>query len=145
MTAEVEILASPALTPAQLSEIESELRGWGLDTRTSRMPPRRGAELTWLLLMAIPAEAVAKAMLEKLGADVYQNLRGLVQRVLRHRPARGGVMVESANTGAQFALEPDLPVEAYQQLLAEIAEKPQGQGVRTFDREHRRWSLSTRG
>jgi hypothetical protein len=143
MAGEVEIVASPSLTTAELAEVEGDLRGWGIPIRTSRMPARRGAELTWLLLMAIPAEVVAKAMLEKLGADVYQNLRGLVQRVFRQhdRSARGGVLVESANTGAQFALEPDLPVEAYHQLFDEIAGRPQGNGVRTFDRENQRWRL----
>jgi hypothetical protein len=145
MSADVEILASTALDAGDLSEIEDQVRQWGLGTRTSRMPPRRGAaELSWLLLMTIPAEVVAKSMLEKLGTELYQGLRGIVQRVLRnhHRTAPGGVVVESATTGAQFALEADLPVEAYRQLFDEIAAGTAADGVRTFDRDHQRWSLA---
>src|SRR5437762_4806610 len=77
MTADVEILASPVLTTAQLSRIEMEMQGWGLTTRASRMRPRRGAELSCLLLMTIPAEVIGRAMLEQPGDDLYQNLRGL--------------------------------------------------------------------
>src|SRR5690349_3940016 len=113
MTGDVDILAAPSLGAADLAEIEAELRQWGLGTRTSRMPARRGAEITWRVVLAIPAEAVAKAMLEKLGVDLYQGLSGLVQRLFRkHRRSEPGtVMIESANTGAQFALEADLPLE----------------------------------
>lgn len=144
MTGEVDILAGPALGAADLAEIESELRQWGLGTRTSRMPARRGAEITWLVVMAFPAEAVAKAMLDKLGVDLYQGLRGLAQRVFgKHgRSEPGTVMIESANTGAQFALEGDLPLDAYRQLVDAIADRPAAGGVRTFDREQNRWRLS---
>ena len=130
------------LTTAQLSRIEMEMQGWGLTTRASRMRPRRGAELSCLLLMTIPAEVIGRAMLEQPGDDLYQNLRGLVDRVLRHRSGPGGVVIESMNTGARFALEPDLPAEAYQQLFAELAGKPRGKGMRTYDRTDQRWTVS---
>jgi hypothetical protein len=148
MSQEVEIIASAALSSADISEIESEVRGWGLDPYTRRMPPRRGAELSWLLMMAIPAEILAKAVLEKVGADAYEGLRGLVQRVLRRHgrdasAAPGGVVIESASSGAQFALEADLPIEAYRQLFDDIANGSPADGLRMFDREHQRWRAAT--
>jgi hypothetical protein len=146
MSNEVEIIASAALSSADISEIESEVRGWGLDPYTRRMPPRRGAELSWLLMMAIPAEILAKAVLEKVGADVYEGLRGLVQRVLRRHSrdaSAAGVIIESASSGAQFALEADLPIEAYRLLFDDIANGSPADGLRTFDREHQRWRAAT--
>jgi hypothetical protein len=146
MSNEVEIIASAALSAADISEIESEVRGWGLDPYTRRMPPRRGTELSWLLMMAIPAEILAKAVLEKVGADVYEGLRGLVQRVLRRHSrdaSAAGVIIESASSGAQFALEADLPIEAYRLLFDDIANGSPADGLRTFDREHQRWRAAT--
>lgn len=151
MKGEVEILASSAVSVSDLDEIELQLRQWGLHSAIRRLPPRRGvAELSWLLLLTIPAEIVVGKMVDHLGNAAYQSLRGLVEQVLaRYRGAEGDtqpvpstVVVEAAGTGARFALEADLPLEAYRQLFDEITAHSASDGLRIFDRQDHRWSLS---
>ncbi len=148
MADDIEILAAPGVATTDLADLKSEMGRWGSEPVVRRLPPRRGgAEWAWLVVLTIPAEVVAKAMLEHLGADAYAGLRRLVARVLRRAPGRdrppataaAGVLVESSDTGAQFALEADLPAEAYRQLFDEIARGRPAGGTRVFDRDHLRW------
>lgn len=148
MAAEVDVLASEALRPDELDGLAAELTAWGLAPRMLRMPRRRGAaELSWLLMLSIPAEIMAKVLLERLGAELYDGLRTLVERLVRGR--HGGtaaapriVVVESADTGAQFMLRSDLPIDAYHQLVEEIASDTAGPGRWAFDERLNRWHLS---
>ncbi len=150
MSGQVEILATSAVTPDDLADLASEVRNWGVEPLVRRMPARRGAaELSWLVLLTIPAEVIAKTMLERFAADAYTGLRRLVERLVRGARRHNGVgseppdkvLVESGNTGAQFTLEADLPIEAYHQMFAEIAGRAADEGVRVFDRESLRWVL----
>ncbi len=152
MTDDIEILAGPGVAASDLADLESEMRRWGREPVVRRLPARRGGtEWAWLVVLTIPAEVVARAMLEHLGADAYAGLRRLVARVLRRAPGPGrppataaaGVLVESSDTGAQFALEADLPPEAYRQLFDEIARGLPAGGTRVFDRDHLRWVPSS--
>jgi hypothetical protein len=146
---EVEILASAQANAVDLDVMAAQLREWGLRSSTRRLPARRGvAEFSWLVLLTIPAEMFVQRLLEDLGDQAYERMRALIDRVLRRSPAEPSparsasdtVVVESAGTGAQFALERDLPIQAYVQLFDELA-GADGDGLRTFDRENLRWSL----
>jgi hypothetical protein len=146
MNDDVDVFVSARLAPTEIDDITAELRDWGVQARIRRMPSRRGAEFTWLLLLTVPAEIMVKTMLEQMGVHAYKRLQQFVRRTLGRADAEGRrdgagkiVVIESADTGAQFALDADLPLAAYQQMVEALAGTATKDGLHTFDRGHERW------
>jgi hypothetical protein len=147
MSDDVDVFVSARLDRAEIAELEAELRQWGVAPHVRRMPAMRGTELTWLLLLTIPTEIVVKALAEQLGVQVARSLRGVVQRVLKRgrtgdaEPAQPEkvVVIESPESGAQFALHADLPLDAYQQMFSTLTDAVTADGLRTFDQGRRCW------
>ncbi|GAA0492671.1 hypothetical protein Ade02nite_69380 [Paractinoplanes deccanensis] len=147
MTDDVELFVSSRLRPDEVAGIRAELRDWGWEPQVLRMPARRGAaEFTWLLLLTVPAEIFVKTVLEQLGKQAYESLRGFVQRHLGREATGDGkqvVVIEEAGTGAQFGLTADLPLAAYQQMVEALATGAVEDGFRTFDRKRGRWTADS--
>jgi hypothetical protein len=148
MSDDVDVFVSARLDREEIAELEADLRHWGVAPHVRRMPTMRGTELTWLLLLTIPAEIIVKTLLEQLGVQVVHSLRGVVQRVLKRSRADDAgpaeqpekvVVIESPETGAQFALDADLPIDAYQQMFETLTDVVASDGLRTFDRGRRCW------
>jgi hypothetical protein len=107
------------------------------------MPARRGAEIAWQLLLTLSAEIVVKTMLEQLGVSIYQELREFVQRRLgRAADARPVVVIESADSGARYALDADLPLDAYHQMIKALTVVGDDDALRMFDRGQGRWVVT---
>jgi hypothetical protein len=148
MNDDVDVFVSARLDPAEIDAVKTELREWGVQPRIRRMPSTRGAaEFTWLLLLTIPAEIIVKTMLEQMGVQAYKTLQRFVRRTLGRDGTTDGpppgsgrvVVIESADTGAQFALDADLPLEAYQQMVEALTGTAGREGLHEFDRRHERW------
>ena len=143
MTDEVDLLVGPGLDPAEVTDIRAELAEWGLAPRVRRMPTRRGAEIAWSILLTLPAEIVVKTMLEHLGVRIYQELQTFVQRRLRRAPgARPVVVIESPESGARYALDADLPLDAYHQMIKALTVGGADDTLRTFDRTRGCWTAA---
>ena len=134
MTDQVELIVTAQVPADEVADIRTELRAWGWEPEVRRIPTRRGGtDIAWILLLTVPAETIAKTILERLGTEIYQELRGFVRRRMRpgtdSGPARA-VVIESADTGARFALDADLPLDAYQQMIEALtADAGAGVGV----------------
>jgi hypothetical protein len=124
------------------------LTACGVNGRARIIPTRRDpATLTWIVLIALPLQGFLSTLGTKIAEDGHTWLSKLVNR-LNERPhpptaeaaastARLLVLQDEA-TGLQIVLEPDLPRDAYDQLL--ILDLS---GIRLgpvhYDRTQRRW------
>jgi hypothetical protein len=90
---------------------------------TIRLAPAQrslnGAE--WLVLAVLPLHAFLSGLGSNLAEDLYQGLKDVVGRILRRsKPGRHkrALVLQDTATGLQVVLEPDLPIEAYRELVA---------------------------
>jgi len=146
MSAAVQVYAQPDVPADELSDLEAGLRELGLDPATRVLSPRRGVEITWMVLIAFPAQALLAATMDRLGTEAYDALKRLAGRVLRglrdeaERPARA-LMLQTTDTGAKIRLEADLPTEAYRTLVDQVLHKT-GAGEWRYDRDQERWTVA---
>lgn len=144
----VELLATAELSLADVTDIEDAFRVLDLHPVTRMMPTRRGPEMALLVVAALPAQAFLKALMDQVGSDAYQALRGLAERVLKRAPRRDGsprsLVLESTETGARIVLESDLPPDAYRHLFEQLSNQQLDDVVHQlrYDRHRRRWSDS---
>jgi hypothetical protein len=116
---------------------------------TTRLAPIQrtlnGAE--WLVLAVLPLQAFLSGLGSKLAEDIYQGLKDVVGRILR-RSNPGGqkrtLVLQDTATGLQVVLEPDLPIEAYRQLVTLDLSSLHGGPVR-YDRSRNAWQSNPTG
>jgi hypothetical protein len=81
------------------------------------VPTRGGSELQWIVLLALPLQA----MLGEIGKDLYRSIKRLAGRLLVRQRAAGGaarpVVVNDPDRDLTFVVEPDLPLAALELLV----------------------------
>jgi hypothetical protein len=124
------------------------LSGCGVTARVRIVPPvRESGPLTWIVLIALPLQGFLSVMGTKIAEDSYARLRTAIQRLIGHprQPAdqQGAgrprpLVLQDGVTGLQIVIEPDLPGEAYGQLLG-LDLSSFRLGPLHYDRAARRW------
>jgi hypothetical protein len=140
---EADVLIDPEVPADQERLLEEALAGLGVTARTRVVPTRRGAaELSWLVLVSLPLQAFLSNVGSRLADDAYQALRAVVGRLApRDRPTPGDqrpMVLRDVASGLQVVLEPDLPDDAYRQLVALDLSQFQFGPVH-YDRHLSRW------
>ncbi|MFD4629253.1 hypothetical protein ACFVYR_05030 [Streptomyces sp. NPDC058284] len=96
--------------------------------RVRRALDHRGAaDIPWIVLASLPLQAFLSGLGAEAVKDAYASFRGVVRRTARPAtPADPGagrcgvrpVVLQDAASGLDVVLEPDLPAEAYERLVA---------------------------
>lgn len=121
------------------------LRAAGVSARTRMVPTRRGVdELHWLVLATLPLQAFLTGLGMVIAEDVAARIKRLAGRVLEGRGSTTAdssarlLVLQDTATRLQVVLEPDLPQQAYQALLAlDLSEFRHG--PLHYDRRLGRW------
>ncbi|MGH3795774.1 MAG: hypothetical protein ACRDSP_12895 [Pseudonocardiaceae bacterium] len=137
-----ELLLSSDVTEQQEQDVLTTFSRFGVVTRARRALSHRGpAELEWLVLAALPLQAFLSGMGAEAVKDVYAGLKRLVGRLpppagpVQHRAP---LVLQDARSGVRIVLEPDLPEQAYRQLLGLDLSRYRT-GPLHYDRAARRW------
>jgi hypothetical protein len=141
LTAEVFVTA--AISAEEEQAIVEAFRALDVVARTRMVPTRRGLEqLHWLVLATLPLHAFLSGLGSAAAQDVAKGLKRLVSRAVdakRKTASSEQVLVlQDADTRLQVVLEADLPVEAYQALVA-LDLSAFRQGPVHYDRQRGRW------
>jgi hypothetical protein len=138
-----DLLLGSGFSAEDIEECESALAELGLATAIRVLPPRRAAELTWLVLLTLPLSSFLTAIGSSLAEDAHAALARLSQRLLRRGdptlpPART-VVLEDRDSGVRVILDDELPEQAFRALLrTDLAAEP-GETLR-YDGATRRWT-----
>jgi hypothetical protein len=121
-----ELLLDEQADDALRRDLTAGLAALGLTvarTRTARAH-RGPGDLPWLVLLALPVQAFLSGLGAAAVEDSWRALRALVHRAAHRRAPTGGaplprpLVLHDQPSGLRIVLEPELPVEAYEQLLA---------------------------
>jgi hypothetical protein len=141
-----DVLFAGRLSDREVAELVHEFKTFGLTVELREVSPRRMlGEIAWLALLAVPLKPFYDQLAEDFAADAHKRLKTLAGKILHRRsppPAEAEapriLVLQDTGTGAQVVLEPDLPDEAYQQLLSfDLATIRRG--PLHYDRHHHRW------
>ena len=109
------------------------------------IPPRRDAQaLSWIVLVSLPLQAFISAIGTTMANSAYAAFTKAVRRLLgrHHQPDRAEtppvLVLQDPLSGLRIILEPDLPGDAYAQLLA-LELSRYRHGPLHYDRALRRW------
>jgi hypothetical protein len=137
-----ELLLAAGVSAEQEQELVKAFHAIGVTARTRTIPTRRGGEqLPWLVLAALPLQAFLSGLGSKLAEGTYEGLKRLVARLPRHQSAAQSTQVlvlEDPDSRLQIVLEPDLPTDAYRQLVTLDLSAIQ-QGQLRYDRNRAMW------
>lgn len=138
-----DVLVSSDVPAEHEAEIVEALRAVGVSARVRVVPTRRGVgDLPWLVLATLPLQTFLTGLGMSMAEDATRRMRHLVGRVLRARrarpPAERPLVLQDAATRLQVVLEPELPPEAYQALLA-LDLSQFRHGPLHYDRRLARW------
>jgi hypothetical protein len=143
-----DVLVRPETSTADEHDVMEAFATIGVAATTRLAPTQRtlnGAE--WLVLAVLPLQAFLSGLGSKLAEDIYQGLKDVVGRILR-RSNPGGqertLVLQDTATGLQVVLEPDLPIEAYRQLVTLDLSSLHGGPVR-YDRSRNAWQSNPTG
>jgi hypothetical protein len=138
-----DVLIAEPIAADEAAEIAAAFGSVGLTADLRIVSTKRSlADLTWLVLAAIPLQPFFNRLAEDLADDAHQRLKTFVTRVLR-RPAAANqpkpvLILQDTITGVQVVLEPDLPADSYRQLLSfDLATVRRG--PLHYDAHRRRW------
>ncbi|MFD5796373.1 hypothetical protein ACFWIO_23145 [Streptomyces diastatochromogenes] len=115
-----DVVVDPRLPRDQETLLTTALTTLGFTPRVRELPRRRAAgQLVWMVLVSVPLHTFLRAVTDKAATDAYRCLQEAV-RALRTRSDETPhpVVFQDPDNGLRIVLEPDLPAEAYQQLLA---------------------------
>ncbi|MEI5097914.1 hypothetical protein RB200_03720 [Streptomyces sp. PmtG] len=122
-------------------ELVAALGGLGVRTaRVRRAVGHRGAgDVPWLVLASLPLQA----FLSGLGAEAVRDAYGSFKAAVRRSARRDGattrpLVLRDDRSGLSVVLEPDLPPEAYEQLLG-LDLTAFRVGPLHYDRQQARW------
>ena len=144
MSIAADVLFAGELSTHEATQLVQEFETVGLTAELREVPPRRAlGDIAWLVLAAVPLKPFFDQLAKDSAADAYQRLKTFVDKVSR-RSNRQAVeppkvlLLQDSTTGVQVVLEPDLPAEAYPQLLSfDLASIHRG--PLHYDRHHRQW------
>jgi hypothetical protein len=134
----VEVLLATDTGADEADIVAEELGSAGVALTVRRAVPTRGpSELQWIVLLALPLQAI----LGEIGKDLYRSIKRLAGRLLVRQRAAGAarpVVVHDADWDLTFVVEPDLPLAA----LESLAGRDRGSlppGPLRYDRELGEW------
>lgn len=138
-----DVLVGSEVAAEHQVEIADAFRAVGVSVRTRMVPTRRGVgDLPWLVLATLPLQTFLTGLGVIMAEDVTRRMKHLVGRILRarrtHPSATRLLVLQDAATGLQVVLEPELPAEAYQALLA-LDLSQFRHGPLHYDRRLARW------
>ncbi|MGH4008007.1 MAG: hypothetical protein ACRDTH_07585 [Pseudonocardiaceae bacterium] len=138
-----EVLVTAEVSAEEEQAVVEVFRGLGVAVHTRMIPTRRGLEqLHWLVLATLPLHAFLSGLGSTAAQDVAKGLERLIGRVVgtKHKTASSEqvLVLQDAVTRLQVVLEADLPVEAYQELVA-LNLSAFRQGPVHYDRQRGRW------
>lgn len=139
-----ELLLDQEAPEALGQDLVAALDGLGVRTaRVRRAVDHRGAgDLPWLVLASLPLQAFLSGLGAEAVRDAYASFKGVVRRGAGRTAAGGGaprpLVLQDARSGLSIVLEPDLPAEAYEQLLG-IDLTEFRVGPLHYDRQLGRW------
>jgi hypothetical protein len=140
---EADVLVDAEVPVEQERLLVDALAQLGVTARTRVVPARRGVEqLGWLVLASLPLQAFLTELGTSVADEAVQALRSLVRRLLHRDPPSPGdqrpMVLRDAATGLQVVLEPDLPDEAFRELVG-LDLSQFRLGPVHFDRHRGRW------
>lgn len=116
-----ELIFDHEISAELADDLETAFRDLGFDTSARRRLPHRGpAELTWLMLAALPLQS----FLSGLGSELAKELYAKVKRLrLPGRKTEGAqhlvpLVLQDTNSELRIILEADLPAEAIRELVS---------------------------
>jgi hypothetical protein len=138
-----EILITAEVSAEEEQAIVEAFRALGVAARARMVPTRRSLEqLQWLVLAALPLHAFLSELGSAAAQDAAQCLKRLVGRVVGTKRATASseqvLVLQDAVTRLQVVLEADLPLEAYQALVA-LDLSVFRQGPVHYDRQRGKW------
>ena len=107
------------------------------------MPPRRSlGDIAWFALVAVPLKPFYEQLAKDFATDAHCRLKTLTGKILGRTEKPTGspqvLVLQDSTTGVQVVLEPDLPDEAFEQLLVfDLAAIRRG--PLHYDRHRRQW------
>ncbi|MFD9886011.1 hypothetical protein ACFWZT_31655 [Streptomyces alboflavus] len=116
-----ELLLDQEAPEALGQDLTAALDGLGVRTaRVRRTVDHRGVgDLPWLVLVSLPLQAFLGGLGAEAVRDAYASFKGVVRRAAGR--GDGGaprpLVLQDDRSGLSVVLEPDLPAEAYEQLL----------------------------
>lgn len=126
-----------------------ELERVGIPARpVARQTERSGGELALVVLLAIPVAAFIKAYAESLGQSLgratAESMHQLVQRIAGGDDGtkRRRIVVRDQPRGIDIEIDPELPAEAYELL---VALDPQQPGTFRYERVRAEWIAANPG
>jgi hypothetical protein len=139
-----EVLIAGRLSADDVAELAHEFETVGLTAELRQVSPRRAVgDIAWLVLAAVPLKPFLDQLAKDFASDAYRRLKTLVGKVIHRGPPQASdsanvLLLQDSATGVQVVLEPDLPEEAYRQLLIfDLATLRRG--PLHYDRHRRRW------
>ena len=125
------------------AELIQSFTAVGLVADLREVPPRRSlGDIAWLALVAVPLKPFYEQLAKDFAADAHRRLKTLTGKVLHRaeKPTRSPrlLVLQDNTSGVQVVIEPDLPDEAFEQLLTfDLATIRRG--PLHYDRHRRRW------
>ncbi|AZM56193.1 hypothetical protein DMA15_29340 [Streptomyces sp. WAC 01529] len=103
---------------------------------------RGAADIPWIVLASLPLQAFLSGLGAEAVKDAYAAFKGVVRRTARPASATDGgarpLVLQDPAGGLSIVLEPDLPAEAYESLVAlDLAKFTVG--PLHYDRAQGRW------
>lgn len=138
-----EVLITAEVSAEEEQAIVEAFRALGVAARARMVPTRRSLEqLQWLVLAALPLHAFLSELGSAAAQDAAQCLKRLVGRVVGTKRATASseqvLVLQDAVTRLQVVLEADLPLDAYQALVA-LDLSVFRQGPVHYDRQRGKW------
>jgi hypothetical protein len=139
----VEVLLAREITADEERMVEAELRSIGLEVAVRRVVPHRSpGDLQWIVLLALPLQAILSNVGGELGRDLYRCLKRVAGRLLdarrQGRPGARTIMVHDRDLDLRIVVEPDLPLSALE-ALADLDRGSLPPNPLRYDRDAAEW------
>ena len=137
------VLVASQLSDHEAGQLVQEFAAAGLTAELRDVAPRRSlGDIAWLALVAVPLKPFYEQLAKDFATDAHQRLKTLTGKLLQRAKEPAGsprvLVLQDNTTGVQVVIEPDLPDEAFEQLLTfDLATIRRG--PLHYDRSRRRW------
>ena len=143
MTLPTDVLFAGQLSTEKSAQLAQEFETVGLTAELREVSPRRSlSDIAWLALVAVPLKPFYEQLAKDFATDAHRCLKRLAGKILQQAQERTGsprvLVLQDATTGVQVVLEPDLPDEAFEQLLTFDLTTIR-RGPLHYDRHRRQW------